>query len=146
MRRFLVINGPNLNALGKRDKAIYGSASLMDLETEIRQWASVGGFEVECRQSNHEGILIDWIQEVNEGFDGLVINAGALTHYSYAIRDAISDLSKPSVEVHISNIHAREEFRHKSVLAPVVTGQILGLGFEGYRLALQYLNHQGEQL
>lgn len=140
MHRFLVINGPNLNALGQRDPAVYGSATLNDLEQMISQFASDGGYEVECRQSNHEGDIIDWIQEVNQKFDGLVINAGAFTHYSYAIRDALSDMNKPAVEVHISNIHARETFRQKSVLSPVVNGQIIGLGFAGYRLALQYLS------
>ena len=140
MPRFLVLNGPNLNALGKRDAAIYGSSTLETLEKLIKECAKNGGFDVECRQSNHEGLLVDWIQEVADHFDGLVINAGAYTHYSYALKDAISDTNKPVIEVHISNIHAREEFRHQSLLSPVVTGQIVGLGFDGYKLALQYLN------
>ncbi|MFC4617961.1 type II 3-dehydroquinate dehydratase [Camelliibacillus cellulosilyticus] len=139
MRRYLIINGPNLNRLGVREPGIYGQQTLEDLERELKGFADMNGFNVDCKQSNHEGDLIDWIQEAGESYHGIVLNPGAFTHYSYAIRDALAGAALPAVEVHLSNIHAREAFRHVSVTAPVVCGQIVGLGFEGYKLALRYL-------
>jgi 3-dehydroquinate dehydratase II len=132
--KLLVINGPNLNKLGQRDASVYGHHSYEKLVQMIHDHASSHKFDVECRQTNHEGQIIDWLQE-SENFDGVVLNAGAYTHYSYAIRDAISDCVIPVIEVHISNVHNRESFRHQSVLAPVTNGQITGLGFHSYTLA-----------
>lgn len=134
--KVLVINGPNLNRLGVREPGIYGSNTLIDLEKDLLTFGEKFNFEVTCFQSNHEGDLIDAIHEADEQFDGIVINPGAFTHYSYAIRDAIASISIPVIEVHISNVHAREEFRHTSVTAPVTAGQIIGLGFKGYELAI----------
>ncbi|HEX6922559.1 MAG TPA: type II 3-dehydroquinate dehydratase [Bacillales bacterium] len=138
MKTFVVINGPNLNRLGIREPGIYGKQTLADLEASLQVLAGHQQFHIEQKQSNHEGQIIDWIQDAADS-DGIVLNAGAFTHYSYAIRDAIGSVSVPVVEVHISNIHAREEFRHHSVLSPVVSGQIVGFGFLGYKLALQAL-------
>ncbi|MDF2608356.1 MAG: 3-dehydroquinate dehydratase [Bacillales bacterium] len=138
MYKLLVINGPNLNRLGKREPHIYGSTTLEELEQNVKS-----KFNIKCvidfYQSNHEGLIIDKIHEVEELYDGLIINPGALTHYSYSLRDAISSITKPTIEVHISNVHAREEFRQKSVIAPVVKGQIVGLGIKGYELAITSL-------
>lgn len=134
--KVLVINGPNLNRLGVREPGIYGSSTLTDLEKDLLTFAEKVNCEVTCFQSNHEGDLIDAIHEADEQFNGIVINPGAFTHYSYAIRDAIAGISIPVIEVHISNVHAREEFRHTSVTAPVTAGQIIGLGFKGYELAI----------
>ena len=134
--RVLVINGPNLNRLGVREPGVYGSNTLTDLEKELLTFGERLNCEVTCFQSNHEGDLIDAIHEADEQYDGIVINPGAFTHYSYAIRDAIASISVPVIEVHISNVHAREEFRHTSVTAPVTAGQIIGLGFKGYELAI----------
>ncbi|WP_338777065.1 type II 3-dehydroquinate dehydratase [Metabacillus sp. FJAT-52054] len=142
MQRYLILNGPNLNRLGKREPAVYGSKTLTDLERELLQFAEDAGIEVTCFQSNHEGDLIDAIHEADEQYDGIVLNPGAFTHYSYAIRDAVAGVSVPVMEVHISNVYAREEFRHHSVIAPAALGQIAGLGFYGYRLALQALMNQ----
>ncbi|WLR49748.1 type II 3-dehydroquinate dehydratase [Bacillus tianshenii] len=133
--RVLVLNGPNLNRLGKREPGIYGSETLADLEEQLRQSATNESIEVEFFQSNHEGELIDCIHDA-ERFDGIILNAGAFTHYSYAIRDAIASINVPVVEVHISNVHARESFRHHSVISPVVIGQIAGFGFYGYQMAM----------
>lgn len=136
----LVLNGPNLNRLGTREPGVYGSGTLAELEELCRDWAAELGSEAQCRQSNHEGQLIDWIQEAEaQGFRGIVLNPGAFTHYSYAIRDAIAGQPLPVVEVHISHVDAREEFRHVSVVAPVCRGKLSGFGFLGYRLALQAL-------
>lgn len=136
----LILNGPNLNCLGKREPGIYGALSLDDLERQCELWASELNLSTTCRQSNYEGQLLEWVQEAGEqGFSGIVINPGALTHYSYALRDAIAGQSLPVIEVHISNVDAREEFRHKSVTAAVCKGKISGLGFAGYRLAMVYL-------
>ncbi|MFS0865626.1 type II 3-dehydroquinate dehydratase [Fredinandcohnia sp. 179-A 10B2 NHS] len=144
MKRILLINGPNLNRLGKREPHIYGSVTLKDLETELIQYSGNHDVELDCFQSNHEGEIIDAIHETEGKYEGIIINPGAFTHYSYAIRDAIAGMSLPVVEVHISNIHAREEFRHTSVLAPVTIGQIVGLGVYGYKLAvLAILEHLG---
>ena len=136
----LVLNGPNLNRLGLREPDVYGNQTLEDLERQCEAWGAELGEAVTCRQSNFEGQLLEWIQEAQEqGFTGIVINPGALTHYSYALRDAISGQVLPVVEVHISNVDAREDFRHKSVTAAVCKGKISGLGFLGYRLAMEYL-------
>lgn len=140
MRHFLIINGPNLNRLGLREPDVYGSKTLTDLERELMLFAEKQGFQVTCFQSNHEGDLIDAIHEADDQFDGIVLNPGAFTHYSYAIRDAIASVSMPVIEVHISNVHSREPFRHQSVTAPVTAGQIIGLGFEGYQYALLALH------
>ncbi|WP_282023096.1 type II 3-dehydroquinate dehydratase [Priestia flexa] len=145
MRKFLVVNGPNLNRLGVREPAVYGRENLKTLEHNLRQLAEQQGVHIECVQSNHEGVIIDWIHGADENFDGIVINPGAFTHYSYAIRDAIASISVPVLEVHISNVHKREAFRHESVTAPVTAGQIVGLGIYGYELAiLALLQKKGE--
>lgn len=136
MARLLLLNGPNLNRLGKREPHIYGSDTLHDLEQQLIAFAAEHGATLTCFQSNHEGEIIDEIHAAEGTYDGIILNAGAFTHYSYAIRDAIASVDVPVVEVHISNIHAREPFRHVSVIAPVTIGQIVGLGFTGYRLAI----------
>ncbi|WP_286884414.1 type II 3-dehydroquinate dehydratase [Aneurinibacillus sp. UBA3580] len=141
MASVLVINGPNLNMLGKREPGIYGSETLADVEERIARRAGDLGVAVEFFQSNHEGAIIDRIHHAFGLCDGIVINPGAFTHYSYAIRDALSSVQIPFVEIHISNIHAREAFRKESVLAPLAIGQISGLGTYGYELALDALAH-----
>ncbi|MDD6483395.1 MAG: type II 3-dehydroquinate dehydratase [Clostridiales bacterium] len=139
MKKYLVINGVNLNMLGIREPGIYGNSTLEDLENNIRRKARELGVEVDFFQSNIEGEICTQIQQALNIFDGIIINPGAFTHYSYAIRDALASVKLPAVEVHISNIHKREEFRHTSVTAPECTGQICGLGFKGYELALEFL-------
>ncbi|EIT84517.1 3-dehydroquinate dehydratase [Fictibacillus macauensis ZFHKF-1] len=139
MKRILVLNGPNLNRLGKREPGVYGHEDLASLEERLLAYGEERNVTVECRQSNHEGDLIDWIHEASDAWDGIVLNAGAFTHYSYAIRDAMASVNVPVIEVHISNIHAREAFRHHSVIAPVARGQIAGLGFKGYELGIEAL-------
>lgn len=139
MKSIKVINGPNLNLLGVREPDVYGSQTLENLTTELDTVAEQNNCRIQHVQSNDEGQIIDWIHEAEGKADGIVLNAGALTHYSYAIRDAIGSVSVPVVEVHISNIHARESFRAHSVLSPVVVGQIVGFGFLGYSLAVQAL-------
>jgi 3-dehydroquinate dehydratase-2 len=138
MPRVLIVNGPNLNLLGKREPEIYGDETLDELNAELSDIAKELNVEVNFFQSNSEGELIDYIHR--EGFkaDGLIINPGALTHYSYALRDAIDALEIEAIEVHISNIYTREEFRQKSVVAPVCTGHLVGFGFYGYAMALSY--------
>ncbi|MGG6431270.1 type II 3-dehydroquinate dehydratase [Anoxybacillus sp. D401a] len=136
MVRFLLLNGPNLNRLGMREPHIYGHTTLAQLEKQLTEFASEYGAELTCYQSNYEGALIDQIHRAESLYDGIVFNPGAFTHYSYALRDAIASVQTPVIEVHISNIHAREPFRHQSVLAPVTAGQIVGLGTNGYRLAI----------
>ena len=137
----LVLNGPNLNLLGTREPGVYGTMTLVDILDELDVLA--GGvnppLRIEHVQSNHEGVLVDAIQQFGPGSAGIIINPAAFTHYSIAVRDALAAVGVPTIEVHLSNIHAREEFRHHSVVAPVVLGQIAGLGPDGYRLALQTL-------
>ena len=139
MKKLLVLLGPNLNMVGIRETGIYGVDSAESIEKEIIKYASDNGFVADVFQSNHEGVLIDKIHESRLNYDGAVINAGALTHYSCALRDAIASVDIPYVEVHMSNIHAREEFRHKSVIAPVCSGQIAGFGKRSYFLAIEAL-------
>jgi 3-dehydroquinate dehydratase II len=135
--RILVLHGPNLNLLGRREPGIYGRVSLEEIDRALSRHALSRGTRVLCRQSNHEGELLEWIQSAEqEGFQGIVINPGALTHYSYALRDAIAAITVPVVEVHISNIHAREEFRRRSVIAPAAAGQISGFGPTSYVLGI----------
>ncbi len=138
-KKILVIHGPNLNLLGEREPGIYGTGSIDELDRNIILRAEKLGAECEIFQSNHEGEIIDKLHSARTDFDGVVINAGAYTHYSYAIRDAIAAIKIPCVEVHISNIFGRDEFRSRSVIAPVCRGSISGFGFESYYLALQAL-------
>lgn len=133
----LFLNGPNLNLLGTRQPEVYGRQTLADIEALVRARATELGVEIDFRQSNHEGELVTWIQEARGRFDAIVLNAAAYTHTSVALRDAISAVSIPTVEIHLSNIHAREEFRHRSLIAPVCRGQISGFGFQSYLLGLQ---------
>lgn len=137
MPRILVLHGPNLNLLGTREPEIYGSTTLDDINGMIAERAAEAGIETAFYQSNHEGDLVDAIQQANHKFDFIIFNAAAFTHYSITIRDAIAAIDVPVIEVHISNIHQREEFRHTSVLAPVAMGQICGLGVESYLAALE---------
>jgi 3-dehydroquinate dehydratase II len=133
------MHGPNLNMLGTREPGIYGTQTLDSINHRLESIASSSGFTVECFQSNYEGALIDTLQQRAGSMSGVIINPGAFTHYSIALRDALASIEVPTVEVHLSNVHAREEFRRVSVLAPVMTGQIAGLGAESYVLALYYL-------
>jgi len=139
----LCLNGPNLNRLGKREPAIYGSETLEDVNYSLITCGQALNVKVECKQSNHEGVLIDWLHLAEEDdIDGIIFNPGAYTHTSYAIRDAILSITIPVIEVHISNIHSRESFRHQSVLAAACVGQISGLGTFGYTLALETFIHR----
>jgi len=141
--KILCLNGPNLNRLGKREPTIYGSETLEDVKQSLINHGEPQNVQVECKQSNHEGELIDWLHLAEDDqIDGIIFNPGAYSHTSYAIRDAISSISIPVIEVHISNIHKREEFRHQSVLAAVCAGQICGLGTFGYTLALETFLHR----
>jgi 3-dehydroquinate dehydratase-2 len=135
----LVINGPNLNLLGTREPEKYGTSTLADVEQLARSAAEAHGFTAECVQSNHEGVLLDAIHAARETAAGIVINAGAFTHTSVALRDALAAVQLPAVEVHITNVHQREEFRHHSYLSPVCSAVIVGAGVAGYRLAIDYL-------
>ena len=139
MKKILVLLGPNLNMVGVREKGIYGAETAESIEMQIKEYADKNGFSADVFQSNHEGALIDKIHFSKDNYCGAVINAGALTHYSYALRDAIACVKIPYVEVHMSNIHAREEFRHTSVIAPVCAGQIAGFGKTSYFLAIEAL-------
>lgn len=137
--KFLVLNGPNLNLLGVREPEIYGKSGYDALVDRVKDSAASMNVEVEFFQSNHEGAIIDAIHEARDKFDGIIINPGAYTHYSYAILDALKAVALPAVEVHISNVHKREEFRHTSVTAAGCDGQICGLGMFGYVAAMGYL-------
>ncbi|UIJ73662.1 type II 3-dehydroquinate dehydratase [Aurantimonas sp. HBX-1] len=134
-----ILNGPNLNTLGRREPAIYGSTTLADVEHRCHQVGTAAGLAIVFRQSNHEGELVDWIHEARDEAAAIIINAGAYTHTSLAIHDALRYFDKPIVEVHISNIHAREEIRHKSLIAPIALGMIVGFGPLGYELAITAL-------
>lgn len=138
--RIAVVNGPNINVLGKREPGIYGAVTLEQIEARVRERADQLGIEVQFFQSNWEGGVVDYLQSLLGKADGLIINPAAFSHYSIAVRDALAFLAIPTVEVHISNIYAREPFRHHSVSAAVVTAQISGLGWRGYLLALEGLH------
>ncbi len=142
MRRILVLNGPNLDLLGVREPHVYGTTTLSELEDRVRGWGAELGLEVEAFQSNHEGALIDRVHDARTRFDGLVINAGALTHSSRALQDALVAVELPAVEVHISNVKAREPFRRESLLTPPSVLTIYGRGVAGYRWALRHLVHR----
>ena len=135
--KVLVVHGPNLNLLGSREPQVYGRVTLAEINAGLVEQGRQLGVEVECFQSNHEGAIIDRLHAAAGDCAAIVINPGAFTHYSYAIRDAIAAVHLPTIEVHLSNVHAREEFRHHSVVAPVCTGAVIGLGVLGYRLALE---------
>ena len=137
--RILVLNGPNLQLLGRREPGVYGAATLADIEAQVCRVGAELKIEVEFRQSNHEGELVDWIGQTPGHFDGIVINPAAYTHTSVALRDAIAGACTPAVEVHISNVHAREEFRHRSLTAGVCVGVVCGFGMDGYEWALRAL-------
>lgn len=137
--RILLVNGPNLNMLGRRQPEIYGSMTLQDIVNRVEKSAAELGVELLSFQANSEGAIIDFLQENGPAADGILINAGALTHYGLALRDAFEAIQRPFVEVHISNIHAREEFRHHSVLADIAVAQVAGLGWRGYIVALEAL-------
>mgnify|MGYP003483794349 FL=1 len=140
MKKILIINGLNLNLLGTREPEIYGKTTLKDIETELKNKAEKLNVEIECFQSNHEGEIVDKICNAKNNFDAIIINPAAYTHTSVAIRDAFAAVDIPAIEVHISNVYSREEFRHNSLIAPVVVGQIAGLGIQGYLLALEYFS------
>jgi 3-dehydroquinate dehydratase-2 len=135
--KVLFLNGPNLNLLGQREPEVYGRTTLADIEAGVRSRAAELKIEVDFRQSNLEGELVGWIQEAKGKFDVIVLNAAAYTHTSIALRDAIAAVEVPTIEIHLSNIHAREKFRQKSLIAPVCTGQICGFGAKSYLLALE---------
>ncbi|PYM41729.1 MAG: type II 3-dehydroquinate dehydratase [Candidatus Rokuibacteriota bacterium] len=140
VRTALVLHGPNLNLLGVREPSVYGRVTLAQLDRMIREHARRRGMRVECRQSNVEGQLVDWLQSAQgDGFGGVVFNPGAFTHYSLALRDAVAAITVPVVEVHLSNVHGREEFRRHSVIAAVARGQISGFGPQSYLLGLDAL-------
>jgi 3-dehydroquinate dehydratase II len=144
MATILVLNGPNLNLLGTREPAVYGASTLADVEALCRDAAAAHGHTADCRQSNHEGVLVDALHEAGRAFAagsliGVVFNAGAYTHTSVALHDAIKGTGVPVIEVHISNVHARESFRHHSYLSPAAAGIVVGFGIEGYRLAIDGL-------
>ena len=135
--KILFLNGPNLNLLGQREPEIYGRTTLAAIEAKVRKHALQMGVDVDFHQSNHEGELVDWIQQAKGKYPAIVLNAASYTHTSLALRDAIAACGVPTIEVHLSNIYAREEFRHKSLIAPVCVGQISGLGADSYLLGLE---------
>ncbi len=135
----VVLNGPNLNLLGEREPEVYGHDTLTDVEEMCRKAAVEAGHALDFRQTNHEGVLVDWVQEVRASAGGIVVNAGALTHTSVALRDALATVTGPVVEVHLSNVHARESFRHHSYLSAVSDAVIVGAGVHGYRYGIDYL-------
>jgi len=135
----LILNGPNLNLLGRREPSVYGSLSLDEINNSLSYLAAELGVKITCRQSNHEGELIDLLHRAAAEMDAVIFNPGAFTHYSYALRDAVAAIGVPTIEVHLSNIYAREDFRRHSVIAPVAAGQISGFGANGYLLALRAL-------
>jgi 3-dehydroquinate dehydratase II len=135
--KILFLNGPNLNLLGQREPEVYGRATLADIESKIRDRATKLGATIDFRQTNSERELVSWVQQAKGKFDAIVLNAAAYTHTSIALRDAIAATGVPTIEIHLSNIHAREEFRHKSLIAPVCRGQIAGFGASSYYLALE---------
>ncbi|MCU0491634.1 MAG: type II 3-dehydroquinate dehydratase [Chloroflexaceae bacterium] len=137
--KILALHGPNLNMLGRREPEVYGSTTLAQIDQALAERAKAAGATLLSFQSNHEGALIDFLQAEGWDADGIIINPGALTHYGLSLRDALASLKCPIVEVHISNVYKREPFRHNSVVAPVATGQIAGLGWRGYMLALEWL-------
>lgn len=136
----LVLNGPNLNLLGRREPEVYGHGTLADLETACKRWGDEVGVQVRCRHSNHEGVLLDLLHgAAAAGVTGLVLNMGAYTHTSVALRDAVAGVALPAVEVHLSNVYARDPFRHHSYLSAVCVGTVTGLGFAGYGAAIRFL-------
>src|SRR5438067_1330486 len=135
--KILFLNGPNLNLLGQREPEVYGRTTLAEIEAAVRKRAAKIGVTIDFRQSNQEGDLVNWVQEAKGQFEVIVLNAAAYTHTSVALRDAILATGVPTIEIHLSNIHAREEFRHKSLIAPVCWGQIAGFGGDSYLLALE---------
>ncbi len=137
--KILVIHGPNLNMLGRREPEVYGRTTLDEIDAALRERATAAGATILAIQSSHEGALIDFLHAEGWDADGVIINPGALTHYGLALRDALAMLKAPIIEVHLSNVYRREPFRHTSVVAPVATGQIAGLGWRGYLLALEWL-------
>jgi 3-dehydroquinate dehydratase II len=143
--KILVLHGPNLNALGRRQPEIYGHTTLAQIDDALRERATAAQAVLLTFQSNHEGALIDFLQAEGWDADGVIINPGALTHYGLALRDALASLAAPIVEVHLSNVYKREPFRHTSVVAPIATGQIAGLGWRGYLLALEWLLDEGKR-
>jgi 3-dehydroquinate dehydratase-2 len=138
----VVLNGANLDVIERRDPSVYGGISLSELETRIYEWASELDCLVRCRQTNHEGEYVEWCHDALDGVDGVIVNPGAWTHYSYAIRDALELLEAPIVEVHLSNIEEREEWRRTSVLSDLAAKRVVGKGPDGYREALQFLVEQ----
>jgi 3-dehydroquinate dehydratase-2 len=140
--RVTVLNGVNLDVLGRRDPTLYGGGSLEELETRIYEWARELGMAVQCRQTNHEGDYIKWLHDAIDGADGLILNPGAWTHYSYAIRDALELVAAPKIEVHLSNIDQREEWRRHSLISELVDHRVIGKGPDGYREALDWLKQR----
>ena len=142
MKKILLINGPNLNNLGNRESKFYGDVTLEEIESEILEYGKTHNLEIECFQSNHEGNIVDFIQKHSKDSLGIIINPGALTSSGYSLVDAIIDSNLATIEVHLSNIHAREKFRSTSIIAPISIGQISGLGKKGYIFALKHLIDQ----
>ena len=136
MKNILVIHGPNLNLLGTREPEIYGRMTMQDINDDLKKQADAAGVGIDFFQSNHEGAIVDKLHDARGKFDFVILNAGAFTHYSIALRDAIAAVEIPTIEVHLSNVHQREEFRHHSVISPVVVGQICGFGLYSYKAAL----------